>query len=121
MRPSGLVERGYDSTIATSLGHGLVHRPGTGEPAPLRGSACVLRRGADPRPGRRPVRLHPLGHGEPGPRAPSWTAGPVRPTTQARTGAGSRTGQGPGPGPSDRATPVSYTHLRAHETDSYLV
>jgi hypothetical protein len=60
----------YDSRITTSRCGWVVHRAGPGEPPPLRGAARVLRRGADPRAGRRTVRLHKVGDGEPGPRVP---------------------------------------------------
>src|SRR5660397_283766 len=64
----------YGRRIATTSESGVVHHAPRGEPPPLRGAAGVLRRRADPRRGRRAVRL-----------------------------------------------PVSYTHLRAHETKANLV
>src|SRR5450756_1344212 len=60
----------YGRWIATTSESGVVHHAPRGEPPPLRGAAGVLRRRADPRRGRRAVRLHSVGDGEPGPRAP---------------------------------------------------
>jgi len=79
---------------------------------PLRGVAGVVRRRADPRPGRGTLRLHPLGDGEPGPRAPGRKAQAVRPAPQARTPTRGGPGQGPGPRAGDRTTPPRAVDLR---------
>src|SRR6266511_1927299 len=101
----------YGSQITTTRWGRVVHRARAGEPPPLRGTARVLRRRADLPAGRRPVRLHPLGDGQPGPRAPSRAAGAVCPTPQARPTAGGRAGQGPGTGPGAPAAPPRAVHL----------
>src|SRR5664279_6208382 len=77
------------------------------------------RRAARPRPGRRDPRCsgQPLGAGNtPPPSLEDRTdTPPTTPSTPSfpRTPTPTTTTSGP--------CPVSYTHLRAHETDSYLV
>src|SRR6266508_2300630 len=106
-----LVDLPYGSQITTTRRGRVVHRARAGQPPPLRGAARVLRRRADLPAGRRPLRLHPLGDGQPGPRTPGRTAAAVRPTPQARPAARRRAGQGAGPRPGDPAAPPGPVHL----------
>src|SRR5712692_6995393 len=65
-----LVNMPYGSQItATISGGGVVHCPGAGEPAAVRGAARLLHREPDLRPGRGAVRLYPVGDDRPGPPA----------------------------------------------------
>ena len=107
-----LVEQAYGSRIGSTRGRGGVHRAGAGEPAPLRGAACVLRRRSRLRRSRRAVRLHPVVDGGPGTPIPGRGAGAVHPAAQARSAARHGTGQGPRPRPGDRAAPRRPVHLR---------
>ncbi len=102
----------HDSQTTTTRRGRVVHHAGAGQPPPLRGAARLVRRRADLPAGRRPVRLHPLGDDQPGPRVAGRTAGAVRPHPQARPATGCRAGQGPGAGPGDPAAPPGAVHLR---------
>src|SRR6266704_1357460 len=107
-----VVDLPHDSQTTTTRRGRVVHPAGAGQPPPLRGAARLVRRRADLPAGRRPVRLHPLGDDQPGPRVAGRTAGAVRPHAQARPATGCRASQGPGAGPGDPAAPPGAVHLR---------
>src|SRR6266508_375706 len=106
-----VVEPPYGSQITTTPGGRVVHHADAGKPPPLRGAARLLRRRADLPAGRRPVRLPPLGDGQPGPRVAGRAAGAVRPTPQARPTSGRRPRQAACPRPGDPAAPPGAVHL----------